>query len=382
MMGGMVISKRLEAFGESVFATWSRIALQNDAINLGQGFPDFEAPDFVKDAAIQAIRDGENQYSRSAGHPLLVQAIADTFEFNVDPMEEVTVTCGSTEAISNVILGIVNPGDEVIVIEPFYDSYLACLSMAGAIPKVVTLRAPEFTLDENELRAAFCDKTKMIIVNTPHNPTGRVFTKKELSLIAELAIKHDVIVLSDEVYDKLVLTGTHIPIATLPHMRERTITLRSLGKVFSVTGWKIGWSVAPPKFTAAIRNAHQFTTFCAATPLQVAAATALRAPESYYNSYIEEYRARRDVLVDGLRAVGFNVTSPEGTYFVLADHTPFGFSDDVSFCHHLVKECKVVGIPPSAFYCQSDDWQGLIRFAFCKGLETLKTAVERLKALG
>ena len=382
MMGGMVTSKRLETFGETVFATWSRIAAENKAINLGQGFPDFDAPEFVKEAAVEAIRAGENQYSRSAGHPLLVHAIADTFELQVDPMEEVTVTCGSTEAISNAILGIVNPGDEVIVIEPFYDSYIACLSMAGAIPKIVTLRAPDFTLDESELRNAFSDKTKMIIVNSPHNPTGRVFSHQELAMIAELAIKHDAIVLSDEVYDKLVLTGTHIPIATLPQMRERTITLRSLGKVFSVTGWKIGWSVAPPKFTMAIRSAHQFTTFCAATPLQVAAATALRAPDSYFESYREEYRQRRDVLVDGLRAVGFNVHSPEGTYFVLADHTPFGFSDDVSFCHHLAKECRVVGIPPTAFYSQSNDGQGLVRFAFCKGLETLKTAVERLHSLG
>jgi aspartate/methionine/tyrosine aminotransferase len=378
----MVTSKRLETFGETVFATWSRIAAENKAINLGQGFPDFDAPEFVKEAAVDAIRAGENQYSRSAGHPLLVHAIADTFELQVDPMEEVTVTCGSTEAISNAILGIVNPGDEVIVIEPFYDSYIACLSMAGAIPKIVTLRAPDFTLDESELRNAFSDKTKMIIVNSPHNPTGRVFSHQELSMIAELAIKHDAIVLSDEVYDKLVLTGTHIPIATLPQMRERTITLRSLGKVFSVTGWKIGWSVAPPKFTMAIRSAHQFTTFCAATPLQVAAATALRAPDSYFESYREEYRQRRDVLVDGLRAVGFNVHSPEGTYFVLADHTPFGFSDDVSFCHHLAKECRVVGIPPTAFYSQSNDGAGLVRFAFCKGLETLKTAVERLHSLG
>ena len=382
MMGGMVTSKRLETFGETVFATWSRIAAENKAINLGQGFPDFDAPEFVKEAAVDAIRAGENQYSRSAGHPLLVHAIADTFELQVDPMEEVTVTCGSTEAISNAILGIVNPGDEVIVIEPFYDSYIACLSMAGAIPKIVTLRAPDFTLDESELRNAFSDKTKMIIVNSPHNPTGRVFSHQELAMIAELAIKHDAIVLSDEVYDKLVLTGSHIPIATLPQMRERTITLRSLGKVFSVTGWKIGWSVAPPKFTMAIRSAHQFTTFCAATPLQVAAATALRAPDSYFESYREEYRQRRDVLVDGLRAVGFNVHSPEGTYFVLADHTPFGFSDDVSFCHHLAKECRVVGIPPTAFYSQSNDGEGLVRFAFCKGLETLKTAVERLHSLG
>ena len=378
----MSTAKRLEQFGETVFATWSRIAVENNAINLGQGFPDFDAPEFVKEAAIKAIRDGENQYSRSAGHPLLVQAIADTFEIPVHPMNEVTVTCGSTETISNAIVGLVNPGDEVIIIEPFYDSYLACLSMAGAIPKIVTLHAPDFTLNENELRAAFTRNTKMIIVNSPHNPTGRVFTSSELSLIAELAIEHDVIVLSDEVYDKLVLTGTHIPMATLPNMKNRTITLRSLGKVFSVTGWKIGWAVAPEKYTTAIRSAHQFTTFCAATPLQVAAATALRAPDSYFDEYTAEYRERRNVLVNGLRSVGFSVHSPEGTYFVLADHTPFGFEDDISFCHHLAKQCKVVGIPPTAFYSKSEEGRGLIRFAFCKGLETLRTAVERLKGLG
>jgi aspartate/methionine/tyrosine aminotransferase len=377
----MATAKRLEHFGETVFATWSRLATEHNAINLGQGFPDFDAPDFVKEAAIKAIRDGENQYSRSAGHPLLVEAIADTFELPTNAMEEVTVTCGSTETIAAVILGLVNPGDEVIVIEPFYDSYLACLSMAGAVPKIVTLHAPEFTLIEAELREAFSDKTKMIIVNSPHNPTGRVFNKSELELIAELATKHDAIVLSDEVYNKLVLTGTHIPIATLPGMKERTITLRSLGKVFSVTGWKIGWSIAPQKFTEAIRCAHQFMTFCPATPLQVAAATALRAPESYFTEYTAQYTERRDLLVDGLRSVGFNVHSPQGTYFVLADHTPFGFSDDVSFCHHLVTSCGVVGIPPTAFYKQSTDGKGLVRFAFCKGVETLKKAVERLQGL-
>jgi aspartate/methionine/tyrosine aminotransferase len=377
----MEIAKRLEPFGESIFATWSRVAIEHNAINLGQGFPDFDAPDFVKEAAIKAIRDGENQYSRSAGHPKLVHAIADTFELDVDPMNEVTVTCGSTETIAAVILGLVNPGDEVIIIEPFYDSYLACLSMAGANVKIVTLHVPDFKLDESELRRAFTDNTKMIILNTPHNPTGRVFNKEELSLIASLAIKHDAIVLSDEVYDKLVLTGSHIPIATLPQMKERTITLRSLGKVFSVTGWKIGWSVAPSHLTEPIRNAHQFLTFCAATPLQVAAAEALRAPENYFKQYKIEYRERRDLLVKGLRDVGFNVHTPQGTYFVLADHTPFGFDDDVAFCHHLVEKCKIVGIPPSAFYSKSDDGKGLVRFAFCKGLETLNKAVERLRGL-
>ena len=377
----MTTANRLSKFGETVFATWSRLAVEHDAINLGQGFPDFHAPDFVKEAAVKAIRDGENQYSRSAGHPNLVHAIAETFEMQVDPMDEVTVTCGSTETIAAAVLGLINEGDEVIVIEPFYDSYLACLSMAGAVVRIVTMHAPDFTFDEEELRAAFNDKTKMIIINSPHNPTGRVFNQKELTLIATLSIEHDAIVLSDEVYDKLVLTGTHIPIATLPDMRERTITLRSMGKVFSVTGWKIGWSVAPTHLTTAIRNAHQFLTFCAATPLQVAAAESLRAPEEYFETYTNEYRARRDLLVDGLKSVGFNVSSPEGTYFVLADHTPFGLNDDVAFCHHLVNSCAVVGIPPSSFYAKSDEGKGLVRFAFCKGLKTLEKAVDRLQSL-
>ncbi len=377
----MSTAERLSSFGESVFATWSRVAIENDAINLGQGFPDFAAPDFIKEAAIKAIRDDENQYSRSAGHPKLVEAIAQTFEIETNPLDEVTVTCGSTETIAATILGLVNAGDEVIVIEPFYDSYLACLKMAGANVNIVTLHAPTFTLDETELRNAFSDNTKMIIVNTPHNPTGRVLSKEELGLIAELAIRHDAIVLADEVYDKLVLTGNHIPIATLPNMKERTITLRSLGKVFSVTGWKIGWAVAPPHLTEGIRSAHQFLTFCAATPLQVAAAEALLAPEEYFNSYTAEYTERRDVLVEGLKSAGFQVQSPEGTYFVLADHTPFGFDDDIAFCHHLAKECKVVGIPPTAFYAQSDEGQQYVRFAFCKGVETLKNAVERLQTL-
>lgn len=378
----MTTAKRLAPFGETVFATWSRLAVERKAINLGQGFPDFDAPDFVKEAAVKAIRSGENQYARSAGHPLLVESIADTFEFSIDPMEEVTVTCGSTETIAAAILGLVNEGDEVIVLEPFYDSYLACLSMAGAKVNIVTLHAPDFTLHEDELRSAFNDQTKMIIMNTPHNPTGRVFGKDELSLIAELAIKHDVIVLSDEVYDKLVLTGTHVPIASLQGMRERTITLRSLGKVFSVTGWKIGWSIAPTNLTNAIRNAHQFLTFCASTPLQVAAAEVLRAPEGYFDQYTQEYRQRRDLLVSGLKDVGFKVQPPQGTYFVLADHTPFGFEDDVSFCHHLIDTCSVVGIPPSAFYAKSNDGKGLVRFAFCKGLETIERAVDQLQGVG
>ncbi|MDP6600707.1 MAG: aminotransferase class I/II-fold pyridoxal phosphate-dependent enzyme [Phycisphaerales bacterium] len=372
---------RLAPFGETVFATWSRLAIEHDAINLGQGFPDFDAPDFVKEAAVEAIRSGHNQYARSAGLPALAEAVGATFEIPIDPMEEVTVTCGSTEAIAAAILGLVEPGDEVIVIEPFYDSYLACLSMAGAVPRIVTLHAPDFTFDEAELRSAFSSRTAMVIINTPHNPSGRVFTAEELTMIAQLAIEHDAVVLSDEVYDKLVLDGQHIPMVTLSGMRDRTVTLRSLGKVFSVTGWKIGWAVAAPPLSRAIRSAHQFLSFCAATPLQAAAAVALQAPGAYFEEYVREYRQRRDILVAGLEEVGFAVRPPQGTYFVLAGHANFGFGDDVAFCEHLVRSCKVAAIPPSAFYAHSEEGRKLVRLAFCKEVGTLQEAVDRLRGL-
>lgn len=379
------VTQRLAPFGETVFATWSRLAVEHDAINLGQGFPDFPAPDFVKEAAIAAIRDDENQYARSAGHPSLVTAVAESWQretgIAIDPMEEVTVTCGSTEAIAAAILGLIEPGDEVVIFEPFYDSYLACISMAGGTPRIVTLHTPDFTFDEAELAAAFSDRTAMVIVNTPHNPTGRVFTRDELQAIADLAQLHDAVVLADEVYDALVLEGEHLPIATLDGMAERTITMRSLGKVFSVTGWKIGWSIAPSDLSAGMRAAHQFMTFCAATPLQVAAATCLTAGDEYFDAYRSEYLQRRDLLVAGLLEAGLRVSPPQGTYFALADHSSLALGDDVAFCRHLVERCAVVAIPPSSFYALSDEGRGLARFAFCKDVATLSEATRRLAGL-
>jgi len=381
----MTISTRLAPFGETIFAEFSRLALEHDAINLGQGFPNFDGPDFVEQAAREAIDAGHNQYARMFGVPELNHAIAERFQrdsgLSVDPEAEVTVTSGCTEGLAASFLGLVNPGDEVILFEPYYDSYPACAAFAGAKPRFVTLRPPDFSFDEAELRRAFSEHTRAVLLNTPHNPTGKVFNREELELIASLCREHDAIVITDEVYEHLVFEGEHVRMATLKGMRERTVTLSSLGKTFSLTGWKIGWAIAPPELTQGVRKAHQFLTFCSATPLQHAAAAALRAPESYYSDFVEAYRRRRDLLADGLARVGFEVHRPAGTYFILADHTPFGFEDDVSFCRHLVTEVGVAAIPPSAFYEHKEAGRSLVRFAFCKDETTLREAIKRLNRL-
>ena len=381
----MPVADRFSAFGTTVFAEISRLAIQHNAVNLGQGFPDFDGPEHVKQAAIDAIRAGHGQYARTQGVPILNESIAafwnsETGEV-IDPDAQVTVTAGCTEAIAATLLGLVNPGEEVILFEPYYDSYRACVSMAGATPRFVTLRAPDFTFDESELRAAFTSKTKAILINTPHNPTGHVFTRDELDLIAQLCQKHDVIAITDEVYEKLVFEGEHIRMATLPGMWERTVTLSSLGKTFSLTGWKIGWAIAPEELTRAVRAAHQYLTFAVNTPCQHAAAAALRSPAAYYDDFLTEYRARRDYLCGALTDIGFKLHKPEGTYFVLADHTPFGFDNDVSFCKHLVEHIGVAAIPPTAFYENKHEGRKLVRFAFCKKMETLEAAVERMRKL-
>ena len=382
--GGQVAG-RLASFGATIFTEMSRLAAEKGAINLGQGFPNFDGPGFVKDAAVDAIRAGHGQYARMFGIPELNRAVADFFAAGsgrrVDPDAEVTVTSGCTEALVASFLGLVDPGAEVILFEPYYDSYRACLAMAGAVPRFVTLRPPDFAVDPAELRAAFSDRTRAILVNTPHNPTGKVFSRDELELIASLCRRHDAIAVTDEVYERLVFDAEHIRLAILDGMWERTVTLSSLGKTFSLTGWKVGWAVAPPPLTEGVRAAHQFITFATATPLQHGAVAALRAPESYYEQFVAEYRARRDLLVDGLAGIGFEVYPPQGTYFVLADHTRFGFEDDVSFCRHLTSEVGVAAIPPSAFYHDPADGRRLVRFAFCKDLDTLRQALDRLGQL-
>ena len=379
------VADRLSAFGSTIFTEISRLAIEHDAINLGQGFPNFDGPDFVKQAAVDAIHNGHSQYARMFGIPELNRAIADRFNADaglaVDPDREVTVTSGCTEALIASFLGLVNPGEEVILFEPYYDSYRACVAMAGAEPKFVTLRPPDFTVHEDDLRAVFSSRTRAILVNTPHNPTGKVFTRSELELIARLCKEHDAIAICDEVYERLVFDAEHVRLATLDGMYERTVTLSSLGKTFSLTGWKVGWAIAPPELTAGVRAAHQFITFATATPLQHGAVAALEAPDSYYVEFVEAYRRRRDLLVKGLERIGFEVYVPNGTYFVLADHTRFGFADDVAFCQHLIKEVGVAAIPPSAFYHDPADGKKLVRFAFCKDEQTLREAIDRLEAL-
>ncbi len=376
------VATGLQPFGTTIFSEFSRLAIEHQAVNLGQGFPNFDGPDFIKDAAKRAIDEGHGQYARSFGIPPLNRAIADRFAIDggreIDPDAEVTVTSGCTEAIAASVLGLVNPGDEVILFEPYYDSYRATLAMAGAKAKFVTLRAPDFAIDRDELRAAFTNKTRAILVNTPHNPTGKVYSREELELITALCREFDVIAICDEVYEHLVFEGEHVRMATLDGMWERTVTLSSLGKTYSLTGWKIGWAIAPPELTAGVRSAHQFLTFATATPLQHGAVAALRADQSYYTEFVEQYRHWRDLLVDGLARIGFEVYRPAGTYFVLADHTAFGFENDVEFCRHLVKVVGVAAIPPSAFYHDPADGRKLVRFAFCKDEATLREALHRM----
>jgi len=397
------VSRALAPFGATIFSTMSRLALKHAAVNLSQGFPDFDGPEFVKEAAIKAVRDGRSQYAPMHGVASLRQAVADRFEagagFPVDPETCVTVTSGCTEAIAAAMLGLCNPGDEVVLFEPFYDSYRACIAMAGAIPRVVTLHAQPhappsapgapapppatFSFDPDELRAAFSPRTRAVLINTPHNPTGKVFSRDELSLVASLCIEHNVVAISDEVYERLTFDPAlpHIHLASLPGMRERTITLSSLGKTFSLTGWKIGWAVASPDLSAAVRASHQFLTFSTSTPLQHAAAVALRDGEPYIAGLLEDYRRGRAFLSGALRDLGLPVFACQGTYFLMADHSRLGFPDDVAFCTHLTEKIGVAAIPPSAFYSNTTLGRRLVRFAFCKQRATLEEAVRRLQSL-
>jgi N-succinyldiaminopimelate aminotransferase len=379
------LASKLSGFGTTIFTEITRLADERGAINLAQGFPDFDGPEFAKEAAIAAVREGHGQYARMSGIPEIHRALSAKYrrDWGLDyaPDTELTVTSGATEAIFAAIQGICNIGDEVVLFEPYYDSYKPSLRMAGAIPRVVTLRAPDWTFDPEELRAAFGRRTRALLVNTPHNPTGKVFSHDELALLATLCQEHDVLCVTDEVYEHLVFEGRHIPMATLPGMRERTITISSFGKTFSLTGWKIGWAAAPPDLTAAVRAAHQFITFATATPLQHGAAAALAAGPDYYARLLSDYRAKRDYLARELARVGFGVKSPQGTYFVCADFRPFGFDDDKEFARHLIEKAGVAAIPPSVFYDNVEHGRSYVRFAFCKRRETLEAAVARLGKL-
>ena len=382
----MAVATRLRPFGNTIFTEISLRARQRKAVDLGQGFPDFEGPDFVKQAAKAGIDLQSNQYPPSMGIPVLREGIAACFGdqtgIEADPDRHVTVTSGCTEALAASFLGLVEPGDRVILLQPWYDAYPVGCALAGALPRFVTLRPPDFRLPEAELRAAFQAGARAIVFNTPHNPTGRVFDHDELALVAELCVAHDVIAFTDEVYEHIRFDGrSHLSLAALPGMWERTVTMSSVGKSFSLTGWKTGWAVAPENLTAGVRAAHQFLTFTTPNPMQHGAAAALSAPGEYFEELRALYTSRRDLLAEGLDRLGFGVYTPEGTYFLLADHRPFGFPDDVAFVNHLIEEVGVAAIPPSVFYDDPADGAELVRFAFCKSESTLRTALKRMEGL-
>jgi len=384
-----VITKKLVPFGTTVFAEMTALAQEHRAINLAQGFPDFEGPADIVEAAVRALRSGDNQYARSRGHPPLVKAIAEIqskyYGMEYDPMSEVVVFSGATEGIAASLLGLLNPGDEVILFEPFYDSYPPGLALSGAVPRFLTLRFPDFALDEGALRSLVNDRTRMIVLNTPMNPTGKVFTDEELEIIASVCREHDLIALTDEVYEHLVFDGAvHKPLASLPGMRERTLTLSSAGKTYSFTGWKIGWGTGPKDLVDGAQAAHQFLTYAIPTPLQEAIAYALTTfQEDFLAEFQAEYLARRDFLVSTLEKVGFDVATPKGTYFILADFTPVFQGDDWEFARWITLEHGVAALPPSSFCLDAkDEGRRLTRFAFCKKMETLEAAAERLEKIG
>jgi aminotransferase len=377
-----VLAARTEGFTESVIREMTRLNAVHNGINLAQGFPNFPAPAALKDAAKRAIDADVNQYAITWGSKSLRDALAKTYAdlygMQVDPETMLTVTCGATEAMISTLLAIVDPGDEVIVLEPFYENYGPDADIAGAKPVYVALRPPDNVFDPDELRAAFSPRTKAIIVNTPNNPTGRVFSRRELSLIAELCIANDVIAVTDEIYEHILYEGTHIPIATLPGMAERTVTISGASKTFSVTGWRVGWIVAAPALTAGIRKVHDFVTVGAPAPLQEAVATGLALGRPYYDRLGGEYRARRDILMPALQRAGFSPRLPEGAYYILCDITPFGFDDDTAFARWLVSTVGVAGVPGSSFYSRPELGRHLIRFTFCKTHDVLNAAAERL----
>jgi aminotransferase len=378
------ISNKAKSFTESVIREMTRLCRQHDAVNLAQGFPDFAAPEEIKEAACRAIRADVNQYAITWGAPALREAIAAKarrcYGMTVDPEREIAVTCGATEAMIASILAIVDPGDEVVVFEPFYENYGPDAILAGATPRFVPLRGPGWSFDPDELAAAFGDKTRGIILNTPNNPTGKVFTRDELETIATLCRKWDVVAFSDEIYEHILYDDAeHVPIATLDGMADRTVTINALSKTYSVTGWRVGWTIASPELTSGIRKVHDFLTVGAAAPLQEAGAVALALPDDYYARLARDYAARRDLLLAGLRGVGFQCEAPRGAYYILADASALGCRDDVAFARRLVESVGVGPVPGSSFFSRPELGRSLVRFAFPKKQETLREAVARLE---
>ncbi len=385
-MRDSLLASRLDGLGTTIFAEMSALALRTGAINLGQGFPDVDGPSEIIDAAADAMRAGRNQYAPGWGVLELRTAIARHqkrfYDLDVDPDSEVLVTTGATEAIAATLLALVEPGDEVIALEPYYDSYTACIAMAGGRRVPVTLRAPDFRLDGAALRSAVSPRTKVLLINSPHNPTGTVLSDDELRVVVEVACEHDLIVVTDEVYEHLTFDGRpHRPLAAYDGMRERTLTVSSGGKTFSFTGWKVGWAIGPPDLVRAVMMAKQFLTFTSGAPLQPAIAMALGFDDGYYERLRTTLQAKRDRLCEGLQGVGFEVFVPQGTYFVTTDIRSLGYDDGVDFCLALPEKVGVVAIPTQVFYDDKEAGKPLVRWAFCKRDDVLDAAVQRLGAL-
>jgi aspartate/methionine/tyrosine aminotransferase len=379
-------SRRTAHFTESVIREMTRLALRNQAVNLAQGMPDFSTPEELKEAARQAITEDFNQYAITWGAKAFRDAIAAKYRrcygLDVDPEREITVCCGATESMIASLLAVSDPGDEVIVFEPFYENYGPDAKLSGAVPRLVTLRPPEWTFDPEELRAAFNPRTKAIVLNTPNNPTGKVFSRQELELIANLCQEFNTLAITDEIYEYIVYDGAqHIPIMTIPGMRGRSILVNSMSKTYSVTGWRVGWVLASADLTDSIRKVHDFLTVGAAAPLQQAGVLALSLPDSYYEGLARDYTARRNLILPLLEAAGFHCFVPRGAYYVMTDISGFGFPDDVSFLRHLIRKAGVAAVPGSSFFADPRDGSRLVRFCFCKKYETLELAGRRLGQL-
>jgi aspartate/methionine/tyrosine aminotransferase len=383
------LSIKAESFTESVIREMTRLNLAlhgpDRAVNFAQGFPDFDPDPRILDAAARALHAGYNQYATTWGAPQLRQAIARkqsaAWGREVDPDREITVSCGATEAMIAAMLAAVDPGEEVVVFEPFYENYGPDCVLSGAVPRYVALRPPRWSIDLDELRAAFNDRTRAIVINTPHNPTGKVYSRQELEAIAQLCIEHDAIAITDEIYEHLVYSGRHISIATLPGMAERTITISGASKTYSVTGWRVGWLIAPPDLTAGIRKVHDFLTVGAAHPLEIAVAEALAFPSSFYVELLGDYQERRDALVTGLEECGYQAVSPDGAYYVMAGIDRFGAMDDVSFARRLIEEAAVATVPASSFYHDPALGRRHIRFSFPKKIETIERGLKALRTI-
>lgn len=373
---------RMQDFGETIFAEMTQRALAADAVNLGQGFPDADGPSAVLEAAVDAIRAGRNQYPPSTGFPDLREAVSEHQRrfrgVEVDPATQVMATAGATEAIATTILALCEQGDEVVTFEPYYDSYAASIALAGAVRRTSVLRFPDFTVDEASLRAAFSERTRLVLLNTPHNPTGKVFSRTEMDLIAELAREHDAVVVTDEVYEHLVYDAEHIVMASLPGMADRTLTISSAGKTFATTGWKIGWITGPAELITAVRTVKQFVTFSGGAPFQPAIATGLRLSDTFFAELRDVMRARRDLLVDGLREIGLPVAVPSGGYFVVADCSAWG-PDGLTVCRELPAKAGVAAVPVSAFHDDPAAGATLVRFAFCKQPAVITEGIDRLR---